>query len=117
MSTDPSTTTAKNHPGQAFMYGVLLTAIAGAAAFVFELHPELVLQVALYPAIALSILVLTRSPTTLTAGVSATGLAAIIFLYSVGLGRSVPLTGMTVLLILVGVAVHTGRKRRAGSDD
>lgn len=115
MSTARSSTTAGNPPGQAFMYGVLLTAIAGAAAFVFELHPELVLQVALYPAIALSILVLTRSPTTLTAGVSATGLAAIIFLYSVGLGRPVPLTGMTVLLILVGVAVYTGGKNR-GSD-
>lgn len=117
MTTDPSTTSANSSPGHAFMYGVLFIAVAGATVLVFDLNPDVVLRLALYPAIALSILVLTSAPTTLTAGVSAAGLAVMMLLYSAGLGLPVSLTGMTVLLILVGVAVYTALKNRSGSDD
>ena len=117
MTTDPSTTSANSSPGHAFMYGVLFIAVAGAAVLLLDLNPEVVIRLALYPAIALSILVLTSAPTTLTAGVSAAGLTAMMLLYSAGLGLPVSLTGMTVLLILVGVAVVTGLKSRSRSDD
>ena len=67
MTTDPSTTSANSSPGHAFMYGVLFIAVAGAAVLLLDLNPEVVIRLALYPAIALSILVLTSAPTTLTA--------------------------------------------------
>lgn len=117
MTTDPSTTFAKRPSGHTLMYGVLLTDTAGAAVFVFDLNPEWVLRLALYPAIAMSLLVLTTAPSWLTAGVSAAGLAAMILLYSAGLGLPVPLTGTAVLLILEGVAVCTALKNRNRSDE